>query len=279
VDDLLPHVVFNPSLLLRHYKSFNSEWTLEEITKATMKRSLLEEASLIHRIKLRVSTYRNQGLRPLTILPHPHQLKSLELSYHYSASPFSIDDFIDSLKSLAPTCTELKSHALSVKSSDRQVDWPRNPLKKVELVLSCFSAFFNSGILNSITSLHLLHDVHNFGITQGALAYRPMLDNLPSMLSQLPCLYELRTYETHGDKQQLKGLPKVHSTSLRSLHASGYLSEPDSEVLFLGLFTDCLISSIGISADLLDEAIRLFPNIQYLRIWVSPDTLSLLESY
>lgn len=123
VDGLLSYAVFNPSLLLAHYyTSFDSKWSLEEVSKARMKPSLLEEASLTHSIKLHVSTYRSSGFHPLTILPHPHQLKSLELNYSHTACPLSMDEFIDSFRSLAPACTELKIQAPSTASSDRRID-------------------------------------------------------------------------------------------------------------------------------------------------------------
>lgn len=267
VDGLLPYVVFNLSLLLPHYKSFDSKWMLLKVAKAMMKPSLLEEAPLIHCIKLHVTTYHSSGFRPLTILPHPHQLKSVDLSFHSYADSFLTDDFIDTFMSLAPACTNLSIRAPFTTSSNRRIEWPRSPLKKVCLDLIQFPAFFNSGFFNSIPSLRLFHVPRSIGDTQSA--YRHILDNLPSMLSQLPCLYELRTTGFRCDKEQFKGLPKVHSTSLRSLHADKSLSNRDSDISFLGLFADCPIDSLDIYSGLLEKAIRLFPNIRYLRFWVS----------
>lgn len=67
------------------------------------------------------------------------------------------------------------------------------------------------------------------------------------------------------------GLPKVHSTSLRSLHTREHMyeSDYDSDILFLGLFSHCHIDSLDIYSGLLEEVIRLFSNIRYLHFWVS----------
>lgn len=280
VDGLLPHVLFNPSLLLPHYYlKFNSVWTLEEVANTTVKPTLLEEASLIHCIKLHVSTYRSSGFRPLTTLPHPHQLKRLELNYLHNTFPLSMDDFIDSFRSLAPACTELKIQAPSTasRSSCRRIDWLWNPVKIICLTIVHFSGFFNSGFLDFITCLHLsdIGRVNKLEVTDSASKYS--LDNLPSMLSQMPCLYELHISEILCGKKELERLSKVHSNSLRSLHAP--FAKTSRDVLFLGLFAECHIDSISIRADVLGDMIRYFPNIRYLRVSVSSGTLVPLGSH
>lgn len=262
LDGLLPHAVLKPSLLLPHYEDpFHAEWTLEEIGKQTMKQTVLDDALLIKHTELRVETmwYRAMSLlRPLMV--YPHQWKKIDIRVDW----FAMNNFIDVFGPCLPRLEELTIDSDRVTSSDAVTPFQGSQLKKVNLLFSIFSAFPNAGVLDFVTSLTLNWDGSRRFRSDDA--FKKALVDLPDMLSQLPCLQELSVWRMKCTSDDLAGLPRVASTSLRSLDVYGY---PDSSIAFLNLFSACHIDHVGISADILQEVERLFGDAQRVCIRVS----------
>lgn len=267
VDGLLPHAIRDPSLLLPFYqKSFKSEWTLEDIANQVIKRTVLEEVSLKNYLKLRAEAQEHNifdvsYLRPLVLFPH--QWRKLDIS----VSHIELNSFIDLLKPCLPRLEELNVKVIHTATSGPITPYEDGRgLKTVGLNFNILSIFFNSGILDSITSLELKFiDVGQFSLDGDA--FRKALMDMPRILSQLPCLRELTTAHIDCEPEDLQGLPKVASTSLRSLIVGG--DSIDAITVFLNLFSNCRITCIDVSSYFLQEVRGLFGDIQRVCVDVS----------
>lgn len=274
VEGLLPHAVYYPSLLLPYYqKPFSTKWTLRNIAKQRMKRTVLDEISLKQHIRLRAEVHSDNAtseilsdLRPL--MSHPHQWKRLDIFVRR----FIQYDFFDLFKPCLPHLEELNISSLWVTATRSVQCAPAaSHLKTAKLRINAFLTSFETGILNSISSLTLGRIRANQWFKKDV--FRKALIRLPSMLSQLPCLEELVIWTFLCDRDDLEGLPRVNSTSLRSLSVCG-ISDPDISLAFLNLFVDCRIDHITIKANIIQEAGELFSDARYVCISVSFKTVT-----
>lgn len=267
VDGLLPHAIYNPSLLLPYYqRSFNSEWTLGKIAKQEMKWTLLEETTLENQIKLSI-----RGTIPFpdtikSLMKYPHRWKCLDILFEKA------DTVIDMFGFCLNRVEELYVFSMSGRGLDPSGVIPPSEgtqLKSARLQFDDFSGFFNSGFLYSITSLRL--DRVNVDRFRDHGTYEKTLDNLPHMLSQLPHLYELIMRMADDATCNLTRLPKVNSSSLRSLNIDGY--DTDNTIAFHRLFSSpgCSIQCVTVKQCLLPDIEELFDDIQHVIIKVSPE--------
>lgn len=211
VDGLLPHAVFNAPILLPHYVNhFSNDWTLQDIAKQGIKKSILEDDQLTNSIELRVKTFRStSGLRSL--MEFPHQWKSLLVI----VNPIPIDESIDLI---VERCEKLSLVSRSVPSSvpPEKSRTTRRSLKTIFLSFITLTAFFNRGLLSSILNLSL------YGLDPSSFSnydtFKNAVDELPRILSQLPCLNELKIDGLKGYRDDLDALPRVNSISLRCLY-------------------------------------------------------------
>lgn len=89
------------------------------------------------------------------------------------------------------------------------------------------------------------------------------------MLSQLTCLYELTISNVDCTRDDLTGLPRVSSASLRSLSVRGRPDDHDFVIAFMDLFADCRIDHIEVHARALESVEGLFRDVQRICIEVS----------
>lgn len=261
VDGLLPNAVHNPSLLFLHYEEcFNAKWSLEDIGKQPVKATVLEDASLRKHIRLRIKPFNDFSvLHPLT--KYPVQWTNLSADVYY----LRMVGFIDMFKSCLPRLEMLKINAYSVPPSGAIVPLQGSCyLKIADLSFNAFSSFFDSGLLNSITSLRLNEVSASRFFSRDA--FMKALEDLPHVLSQLPCLYKLSFLDCPR-YEVLKNLSRVNSASLHSLDVDGYYDT--SVIAFLNLLKDCRIDCVGVRGDFLEGVERLFSDVRRIRIWVS----------
>lgn len=219
------HAVLNSHLLLPHYIApFNPLRSLEDIGKVSFKLTVLDDPSLSC-IKLRLQPYPDDASTLHLLTEFPRQWKSLTVM----SNCFSMHEFIDMYKACLPYLEELWVTAISVKPS-AVVPFESDALKSVTLLFITFPEFFDSGILNSISSLLL------YGLNSDV--HKKTLDDLLHMLSQLPCLYDPRVWLMQRRHHDFRSLSKVESTSLRYLNIDG---DSNSVLLFFALFSDCQI--------------------------------------
>lgn len=142
-------------------------------------------------------------------------------------------------------------------------------LKSASLSCENFMGIFNSGLLNSITSLKLDNiNIYDFCDRN---TFHTTLNNLPRMLSQLPCLYDLvmKITDHVSPDHDLAKLPEVHSTSLRSLNIDA--CNFNDNLTFLKLFSGsgCRIECITASEYLFHHLEEQFGNIRHFIAKVS----------
>lgn len=256
---LLP-AVYNPSLLLPHYKEcFNSKWTLEDIGKQEVKQTVLEDPLLINHIKLHDVTSSRHNISVLRPLVN-HTLRWKRLSNKLSS--FSMEEFIDFVKPCLQHLEELAVYTTSVTSSGAITPLNSSSLHTVYLSLNIFSDFLDSGILNTVTSLTLLF---GFNYTDRSKSQK-VLEEFPGMLSQLRCLRELVVWHLHRSIDDIIALPRVNSSSLRSLDIDG---GSRCVVAFMKVFENCGINSITVQADVLQGIEGLFSNVSKVYVEVS----------
>lgn len=257
IDGLLPLAVLNPSLLSGHFvEPFDSEWTLEEISKKKVKSTVLEDESLKECMRMRLGTSSEDPLALRSLTVFPHQWRSFVIrSDHFSSS-----DFIDLFEPCFPLLEieEFGVYTETVSSHDpvdilpMPVDNANTNLKKVYLSFNMLSGIFNTGFLNinSITDL-VLYRVGPKHFTNKD-AYKKTLCDLPLIVSQLPRLTRLGVFDMHRDPHVLEDCPKFRSASLRSLHVERDIYAGDDPVVpFFTLFADCHIDCITLRAQLL----------------------------
>lgn len=272
VDGLLPHAVFNASILLPHYENpFSNDWTLQDIAKQGIKKSILEDARLTNSIELRVKTFRStSGLRSL--MEFPHQWKSLLVI----VNPIPIDESIDLI---VERCEKLSLVSRSVPSSvpPEKSRTTRRSLKTIFLSFITLTAFFNRGLLSSILNLSL------YGLDPSSFSnydtFKNAVDELPRILSQLPCLNELKIDGLKGYRDDLDALPRVNSISLRCL----YIHVDDAIAIpFLSLFSSCRVDcfklEIQVEGEKLREAERIVPHVRHIYIKVRTTTCICVET-
>lgn len=263
VVGLLLHAIYNPSLLSPHFHySSTSPRELKDIARGSIKRSLLEDASLADQFKLRIENCESfSSLRPF--VTYPHRWKRLEVKVQDPN-----EDFIELFEpcfscleelDIRTVCRMMPGIVLPLQKDSR--------LKTANLSFNIFSCFFDTGILNFITSLSLCDINESYFPDQNAL--KEALDNLPHMLSQLPYLYELSIGRMMGyEHHDLAGTPRVKSASLHSLDVDG--SYGQNIIAFLNLFADCRIDCISVKQHLLRDVEGLFSDAQYIHVKVCP---------
>lgn len=263
VDGLLPHAIYDVSSLLPYYgEEFSTKWTLRDIARQNVKQAVLEDESLTSNIKLRSRPDYNDfsALRPL--MEYPHQWRKLVVP----VQQFVMDDFMNVFRPCLSRVEELHVSAYSITSLGTVVPLEGRPcVKTAGLSLNTYSDFFNSGILNSITSL-TVDNINAYHFLNHD-AFKKALNDLPLVISRLPHLYELAAKYIDCDHTDLEGLPRVNSTSLHSLDFEFYTF--DTAIAFLHLFANCRIDSVTIDASLLQDVERLFGDAKRICIGVS----------
>lgn len=280
VVGLLPHAIYNPSLLPPYYHDHDTfiprrKRTLEDIAKQKMTCSLLGEASLANQIELHVERCSDfSSLRQLST--YPLRWKRIRLNVGDRN-----ENFADLFQLWFSSLQELDVHVFSEIMPGIILPLQKDSRLKVATVsFNIFLRFFNTGVLNLITSLSL-YDVNEF-LFHDYNALKEVLGELPHILSQLPCLYELRIVEVMElNHHDVAGLPRVKSTSLHSLKFTGeddnYNDNGDDDrgtIAFLNIFAECRIDYIEISQHLLRGVERLFSNVQHVHARVSPKQFS-----
>lgn len=274
VAGLLPHAIYDPSLLPPHYHDHNTsiprrKQTLKDIAKQKMSFSLLGEASLANQIELHVENCQDfSTLRPF--LTYPLRWKKFEMEV---CDPN--ENFAGLFQPCFSSLEELKIYRISTRML-HSIAFPRQKdtsshLKAAYLSFRLFQRFFNTGLLNSITSLELGYiDERSFPDYD---AFKGTVQNLPQMFSQLPYLYELNLTGPIDRRNPrfcdlVAGLPRVKSTSLHSLNvARSYGKET---IGFLNLFSDCRIDYIAVEQHLLQDIEGIFSDVRHIRVRVSP---------
>lgn len=191
VDGLLHPAVYNTFALIPHFrKSFSRKWCLVDLGGQKVKLAVLEEESLRKHLKLRVKRRDTRGLNSL--MKYTQQWKTVKI--HVPRR--SIGEVFNALEPCLPYLEKLDARCL-VTSFTPVAPLPvfKN-LKTVKLSFNFFPDIFNSGILNSITSL-TLHAFSAVKISDGDV-FKKALDDFPHMLSQLPCLSELTVQDRNA---------------------------------------------------------------------------------
>lgn len=274
LDGLLQLVVARPCLVLRHFvEPLNTDWTLEKNAEKKVKKTVLEDASLTTRIKLRVRSCVEEitFLHSLTIFPH--QWKSL--IFFSGPSTFCEDNFMKFLKpcfsrlriedfEFFPWSVEL--HDIAATTIGPAFE-STTCLKTVRLSLIKFQRVFKAGIsnVNTITTFSLRGLSPEWFNNHGA--FKSALYDLPYVLSQLPRLNRLHiTGQLQNFSDDLEGLPSVRSASLRSIDINSPLRGP--ALSLFALFQECRIDCIALHGYFLREVEKFSWDIRRITIEV-----------
>lgn len=201
-------------------------------------------------------------------MKYPHQWEKLDTS----VQELTMNDFFDVFRPCLPHLEELEVSAGLATSSGAVGSLQSSRLKRASFSLNVFPDLFNSGILKSITNLTLYNLNEKSFLNHDT--YKKAFSGLPHMLSQLPCLCELRVRIKDSEALNLADLPRVHSTSLHSLRVDPEYYTGNLYLAFLNLFSNCRIDYIAVKGRILHEVVEIFRDAKYVSIKVSSNAFT-----
>lgn len=264
VDGILPHAVFNPSSILPYLDAPNHAYDggskvrhggLEDIANRRIDVSVLNDESLANSLELRAEIYSSPLENVIQVLRRNkalHRLKSLTVR-EPEYDTFVLDELMLAWPPLLEELCIPSEALIDKKFPPLQVDY--DSLK----VLGVGYGHFQVVMLfrSSLTDL-----------TLSGFCRAGNLGQLVHMLSQLVCLEYLCFCGRFGGKVNLDRVPKVKSSSLRSLEF-WY----DSEIP--PLFSECHITRLVTSRSDLDEFSRFFPHVRDISVHWNNDDVSI----
>lgn len=254
IDGLLPYAVLNPPLLLPYYeRKLREDWTLADIARQEIKKTVLDEISLVTSIELRVEET-HTFTRDHHLLRYPHRWKKLlvrgtlrleELFSAFRTSPSSLKEL-----TMLDGCFQATS----------TVPFEFKSLETVWIHSNYLTTFFNASVQFSFLSKLTL----NWHCEETGVSYTT-IQELVRLLSLLTSLRDLEMLGFDYQESILSGgVPKVDCPSLRSLSLDGL-----GTCTISPLFSDCNIECIEVCYYQLAELEKNFPNVRKICISVS----------